>query len=252
MSLRFGNRAFAPSCAALFAACVAVAVFVSIGQWQVSRAREKQALIAGFIAGNRSSVDATGMRFDELARYQHVSLRGRYDPTRQILLDNMPSTKTGRAGFRVLTPLERSDGRGWVLVDRGWIALGASRADLPDVAVGTDERTVSGRLDRLPVPGLRLGPAAGTDAAAWPRVLNFPTVEDVGAALGITVESRIILLDPGRPDGFERDWRPALGFGPERHLGYAITWFALALVAVVIFVATSLRQVALEPGSDRA
>ena len=83
-------------------------------------------------------------------------------------------------------------------------------------------------------------------------MLNFPTVEDVEAALGITVESRIILLDPGRPDGFERDWRPALGFGPERHLGYAITWFALALVAVVIFVATSLRPVALEPGSDRA
>jgi len=196
--------------------------------------------------GSQDTVDATGLGFDELARYQHIRLRGAYDATRQILLDNMPSV-TGRPGYRVLTPFERADGRGWVLVDRGWAPLGVTREDLPDVTVSVSEREVSGILDVLPIPGVRVGPAAAPGSAGWPRVLLFPTEADVESALGVDVESRIVLLDAGAPEGFERKWRPALGFGPERHLGYAIQWFAFALVAVVIFVAVNLRRVSAEP-----
>jgi surfeit locus 1 family protein len=192
--------------------------------------------------GSQGTVDASGLGFEELARYQHVRLRGSYDATRHILLDNMPSV-TGRPGYRVLTPFERADGRGWLLVDRGWVPLGATRDDLPDVSVGAGGREVSGILDVLPVPGMRMGPAAAPGHSTWPRVLLFPTEADVESALGVDVESRIVLLDAGAPDGFERKWRPALGVGPERHLGYAIQWFAFALVAVVIFIAVNLRRV---------
>lgn len=242
MSVRIGNRVFAPRPWAVFLTAAALAAFVSLGYWQLGRAREKQALIDSFIAGNLTSVDATGLGFDEIARYQHVRLRGSYDATRQVLLDNMPSTKTGRPGFRVLTPLERSDGKGWVMVDRGWVPLGATREQLPDVSVGVREREVRGRLDRLPVPGLRLGQAVAPGVEGWPRIMNFPLEADVEAALGAEVESRIVLLDPDLPDGYEREWRPSLGFGPERHLGYAIQWFAAALAAVIIFIALSLRR----------
>jgi surfeit locus 1 family protein len=89
---------------------------------------------------------------------------------------------------------------------------------------------------------VRVGPAASPGATSWPRVLLFPTEADVESALGVEVESRIILLDAGVPDGFERKWRPALGFGPERHLGYAVQWFAFALVAIVMFVALNLKR----------
>jgi cytochrome oxidase assembly protein ShyY1 len=71
----------------------------------------------------------------------------------------------------------------------------------------------------------------------------FPTEQDVESALGVDVESRIVLLDAGAPDGYERKWRPSLGFAPERHLGYALQWFAFALVAAVIFVALNVRRV---------
>ena len=242
MSLRIGNREFAPPTWGVALVALGLAVFVSLGYWQLGRAHEKQALFDAFMQGSQDTVDATGLGFDELARYQHVRLRGAYDATRQILLDNMPSV-TGRPGFRVLTPFERADGRGWVLVDRGWVPLGATREDLPDVTVGVREREVSGILDVLPIPGMRVGPAAAPGNADWPRVLLFPTEADVESALGVDVEPRIVLLDAGAPDGFERKWRPALGFGPERHLGYAIQWFAFALVAVVIFIALNLRRV---------
>jgi surfeit locus 1 family protein len=241
MSLRIGKRSFAPPAWAVGLTALGLAIFVSLGYWQLGRAQEKQARFDAFMSGSEDIVDATGLGFDELARYQRVRLYGSYDATRQILLDNMPSA-AGRPGFRVLTPLERADGRGWVLVDRGWVPLGSTRDDLPNVAVGAGERELTGTLDGLPIPGVRVGPAASPGATRWPRVLLFPTEADVESALGVEVESRIILLDAGVPDGFERKWRPALGFGPERHLGYAVQWFAFALVAIVMFVALNLKR----------
>jgi len=249
MSLRIGNRLFAPPVWGVVLAALGLAAFVALGSWQLGRAGEKQALRDAFTAGGEQTVDATGLRFDGLDRYQRVRLRGSYDAARQILLDNMPSA-SGRPGYRVLTPLDRADGRGWVLVDRGWVPLGATREALPVVAVDTREREVSGILDVLPIPGLRVGPAAAPDDASWPRVLLFPTEADVESALDADVEPRIILLDAGQPNGFERQWRPSLGFGPERHLGYAVQWFAFALVTVVLFIALNLRRVGADQEPD--
>ena len=242
MRLQVGKRVFAPPAWGVALAVLATGAFLTLGNWQLSRAREKQALLAEFEAGGRAIVDADGSDFGDLGRYQHVRIAGTYDAARQMLLDNMPSPTDGRPGYRVLTPLRRADGRGWVLVDRGWVPLGATREDLPNVAVGGEPRKVAGVLDVLPVPGLRAGPAAMPGDGRWPRVMLFPTAADVESALGVAVEPRIVLLDAADPDGFERQWRPALGFGPERHVGYAIQWFAFSLVAVVLFVSLNLRR----------
>jgi surfeit locus 1 family protein len=246
MTLRVANREFAPRAWAVLLTAVAVGAFVSLGWWQIGRGREKQAMIESFARGTQSSVELRDdVTVEELPRYQHVRAEGRYDPSRQILLDNMPS-QAGKPGYRVLTPFVRRDtddgvGR-LLLVDRGWVPLGASRETLPAVDVADGFRAVSGRLDRLPVPGVRVGEAGTPGDERWPRVLNFPRASDVEAVLGRPVEARIMLLDAAAPDGFERVWRPALGFGPERHLGYAIQWFAFALTTVVIFIALSLRR----------
>ncbi len=247
MSLRIGNRLFAPPAWAVLLTGVALAAFVGLGYWQLGRAREKQALFDAFMAAGEDTVDASDLPFEQLARYQRIRLHGSYDSTRQVLLDNMPSV-SGQPGYRVLTPFERSDGRGWVIVDRGWLPLGATREDLPELTVGMRDRDVTGTLDQLPVPGLRVGPAATPGASEWPRVMLFPTESDLESALGVDVESRIVLLDAGAPDGYERKWRPSLGFGPERHLGYAIQWFAFALVATVLFVALNLQRA--QPGQE--
>jgi surfeit locus 1 family protein len=244
MRVRIGSREFIPRAWAALLAAAALAAFVSLGWWQIGRAREKQALIESFARGTLTSVELRGdVTVDELPRYQHLRVEGHYEPAHQVLLDNMPS-QSGQPGYRVLTPFRHPGSERILLVDRGWVPLGASREAIPDVAVGSEFRAVSGRLDQLPVPGVRVGGAAAPGDERWPRVLNFPRRTDLEQALGVPVESRILLLDPAAPDGYERVWRPSLGFGPERHLGYAIQWFALALVVVVIFIALSLQRVA--------
>jgi surfeit locus 1 family protein len=247
MRLRIAGRVFAPRAWAALVTAAALAVFVSLGWWQIGRGREKQALVDSFARGTQSSVELDDdVTVDELPRFQHVRVVGRYDPARQILLDNMPS-QAGRPGYRVLTPLVRDGAARLLLVDRGWIPLGPSRDELPRIDdVAAEHRAVSGRLDDLPAPGVRVGQAGAPGDRRWPRVLNFPLPRDLEQVLGRSVESRILLLDPAAPDGYERGWRPALHVGAERHLGYAIQWFAFAIVALALFVVLSLRH---DPGA---
>jgi surfeit locus 1 family protein len=216
-------------------------VCVWLGYWQLDRAREKQALIEEFRRGDSISVDITSRSLDGLARYQTVDARGAYEPGRQILLDNMPAAD-GRPGYRVLTPFRRTTGGALLLVDRGWVPLGDSREHLPGVNVSDDTRKIAGRIDRLPEPGLRLRDAVAADTEVWPRVMNYPTAEQLAAALGEPIEPQIALLHPEAPDGYERKWQPALRMNPSRHRAYAIQWFAFALVAVVALAMASVRR----------
>lgn len=215
-----------------------VAFFCWLGSWQLGRAEQKRALLVQYEAGQRTQLTITSENADKLARYQRVSIAGRYDPERQILLDNMPS-HAGRPGFRVLTPMQTP--AGWLMVDRGWLPLGATRAELPNVSVSADDRNITGTMDALPRAGITLESAPVPAQTPWPRVLSFPTQADIERQLGHPLIPGVLLLDPSHPDGYERIWETHLGFKPERHIGYAVQWFALAAVAVVLFVLMGFR-----------
>lgn len=211
------------------------AFFVGLGLWQLQRMHEKEALFAEFESGALITLPLSRVDPATVARYQHVIASGRYDSEHQFLLDNM--THQGHAGYRVLTPLVGTDGA-VVLVDRGWVAMGTSRTELPNIAVSNELRGLSGRLDDTPRAGIELKNATGQ---GWPRVLNYPSLSELEQAVGRTVFPRIILLDADQPDGYVREWRPVT-FPPERHLGYAVTWFALAATAVVFFFVMVMRK----------
>lgn len=215
-----------------------MAFFGWLGSWQLNRAQQKQELLTQYEAGQRTQVAITSENADSLSRYQRVTVSGRYDPAHQILLDNMPS-HAGRPGFRVLTPMQSS--AGWLLVDRGWLPLGATRSELPNVSVGAEERNISGTMDALPRAGLQLASPPIDTTAPWPRVLSFPTPADLEQQLGHKLIPGVMLLDPSHSEGYERIWEAHLGFKPERHIGYAVQWFALAAAAAIIFILLGFR-----------
>jgi surfeit locus 1 family protein len=237
MRLRIGARVFDAGWSSTFATLAMLAVLLTLGFWQLDRMREKQVLFAEFAAGTRETIDLRSLRSDTSARYQHAAVTGRYDSDHQILLDNM--THQGQVGYRVLTPLGFGAGR-TVLVDRGWIPMGESRARLPKITVGDQDRSVSGRLDELPRAGIHLAAPPEPDAP-WPRVLSYPTMQEILAVLPRELYPYILLLDADQADGFVREWQPAT-FPPARHLGYAVTWFALAATLLIIYVATHLKR----------
>jgi surfeit locus 1 family protein len=239
VSIRVGSRIFAPRLFTTLLAIVLIALLISLGRWQLRRADEKRALFDSFAAGT-DATQTIELRTPPVRRYQHVGASGHYDPTRQILIDNMVNAE--RAGYFVITPFALAGG-GWVLVNRGWVPLGASRAERPAIPVSSDVRQVRGRADNMPSPGIQMGTKAVL-APPYPVVAAFPSRDEIARLLGEsswTSATDLVLLDPGEPDGYVRDWSPP-GFPPMRHIGYAVQWFALALTLFILWVVTNLRR----------
>jgi surfeit locus 1 family protein len=239
--IKLGSRIFSPRPFTTVLTIALLAVLVSLGRWQLQRADQKRDLFDAFAKG----ADATrliDLQTPPLPRYQHLEARGRYDGSRQLLIDNMTSTD-GRAGYFVVTPFALAGG-GWLLVNRGWVPLGSSRATLPAVDVAGDARRVFGRVDHLPSAGLRMGQPAAL-GPPFPAVANFPSHSDVEQLLRETPWTRaaeLVLLDADQPDGYLRQWQPP-GFPPLRHTAYAVQWFGLALALGVIYLVTNLRRI---------
>ena len=198
-------------------------------------------LVEQYAAGAERLVDLDASNAASLPRYQHVRARGHFESAHQVLLDNMPS-QSGRAGFRVVTPFTLESGT-TLLVDRGWIPLGATRNDVADVAVSEEAREITGRFDELPRAGIELAEQTFDSAAPWPRIMNFPQRSALERILGRKLIPGLVLLDPDQPDGFERAWQqiPA-SFGPERHIAYAVQWFGLATAVMIVFLILSFRR----------
>lgn len=224
---------FSPRPIPTILALAAIALFSALGTWQLGRADEKRAMARSFTAGG-PAIDWPSLPADA-PRFQRVMLRGYYDAEHQFLLDNMSHESV--AGVQVLTPLILDNGKA-VLVNRGWLPFGATRQDLPAIEVDGEKRSVVGRIDELPRPGIWL---KGPVASGWPRLVQYPGMAELSDALGRELAPRQVLLDPGVPDGYVRDW-VVPGTTPDRHLGYAVQWFAFAALAAAIWFVLSLRK----------
>jgi surfeit locus 1 family protein len=238
--MKIGSRIFAPRPLTTVITVVVLMGLIYLGRWQLQRAAEKQVLFDQFSRGADATRVIDGAT-PPVPRYQHVEARGHYDGSRQILIDNMTNAD-GRAGYFVITPFLLSDGA-WLLVNRGWVPLGTSRAVLPDVGVPADERVLRGRADHLPVAGIHMGQPAPL-TGPFPAVANFPSGRDIARLLHEPRWSRAaeaVLLDADQPDGYVRQWQ-APGFPPVRHIAYAVQWFGLALALIIIYLVTNIRR----------
>lgn len=225
----FVNRAAAPSTrravllALTLAACL---LFLGLGSWQVARRAGKIALIERVEqrvhapaepAPGRTLWPLVGVARDE---YRHVAVQGRYLYDRSTLVQAV--TERG-AGYWLMTPLRQSDGS-IVLVNRGYVAAGwrpppAQAAD--GAAVG-----LTGLL-RVSEPGGGFLRHNDATANRW----YSRDVAAIAAARGLTdVAPYFIDADAGATDAEPVGGLTVIHFH-NNHLVYALTWYALALLA---------------------
>lgn len=239
--MQIGDWIFRPGWSSTIALLLFLPILLSLGFWQLDRGQQKAEWQAAFAdKSNQPPVTLTEATLsDSASRYQRVIASGRYDDAHQVLLDNQ--VRNGQPGYHVLTPLHLSDGSA-ILINRGWIALGESRQVLPVLSVPLEPVTVTGWLAQPAQPGLRLGDAAGSDRR-WPRVVPYVDYDRLATIMGYPLQPALILLEPVAPWGYERDWQPRFGgFGPERHQGYAVQWFSLAVALVILYLFTNMRR----------
>ncbi len=206
-----------------------VVQLAGLGAWQVNRGLEKRAGEAAFSNVTGFSVWRDGM---QVKPYQRLKATGRYDGDRQFLLENI--LVNSRNGYYVITPLRDRDDEPLLLINRGWIEKTSGPVDADLLDVPGDRFSVRGRAGSLPRAGFRMGEAIPS-TAAWPKMAVYPEYDEIAAALGQDVQPFVLLMDDEDPHGFYRSWAPD-GFGPGKHFGYALQWFAMSAVLLGLLV----------------
>ena len=221
---------------------VVAAIGIALGQWQLNRAAEKEAIEQRidarekepplhFDGANAAAADVETLEFRTLA------VRGQFLPRWTIYLDNRPHE--GKPGFHVITPLKIAGTDRHILVARGWIARDvADRSRIPEIATPAGFVEVTGRVRRHVSRLLQLGQPAPLEPGAI--VQNLDTAR-LARASGLEIEPFIVEQIANGKDGLVREWsRPSLGI--DKHLGYAFQWFALAATAFLFFVVTGIKR----------
>ena len=197
--------------------------------WQLDKSRLRQAELDRYAAAivdqrPRAVTEVTG---DD--RFAPVAAQGVFVGDRQVLIDNI--SRRGRNGFFVIAALRLESGE-LLLVNRGWLAQTPRREPVADVTAPVGAQRVLGRVGRLPVGGLRLGEPQ-TTITEWPPVLLFPTLPELEQLLDEPLLPWVLLQESDDETGLERRWEPG-GLPPERHLGYAVQWFALCIALTLL------------------
>lgn len=211
-------------------------LFLRLAVWQWDRQLEKLALFDRFEQAPAMPVEQA---IEETREFARVDAVGRYDPVRQLLLDNR--VFQGRAGVHVLNPFQLAGGS-TILVNRGWLPLSPDRRSLPEFDTPQGSYTLRGRLARPPAAGPRLGDPTPLLANRWPQLVTYLDLAAASAVLDVELQPWLLLLDPDDPSGFEdRHWQPS-AMRPEVHRAYAVQWAALFLTAIVIWIVLGFRR----------
>jgi surfeit locus 1 family protein len=243
--MRIGAFDFKPGFWPSIATLVLLPFLFGLGVWQLERADWKQGLVDQHADSTKQPpvLLESLLARDETRQYRPVAARGRYDLEHQLLLDNR--TYQGHAGYHVLTPLLLDDQGSAVLVNRGWVPVGKYRARLPDLP-GPDDELIVNAIVKLPPEKLfRLG-AADEVHEGWPQVVQQMKLPELEQRLGYSLLPVILLLDPVDEYGFVRDWKAVYGVTPDKHRAYALQWFTLAVVLLMIYLGVNSKRVSNE------
>jgi surfeit locus 1 family protein len=219
-----------------------IALLLTLGQWQWQRKAWKEGLIAAQAARAKAEpvplADALSGNAAADLEYRRVTVRGTFDHANER---HLYAPLGSGSGWQVMTPLAidtAANGITSVMVDRGFIpddrkALDKRRDGLPAGPVA-----LSGRI-RLGAPRPSYAPDNDLARNRWFwRDLAAMVPASAGAKLPFYIEAD----KAGTPPGANPAEWPKPGAGDavfnnlsNRHLEYALTWWALAATLAGVF-----------------
>ena len=236
---RHAGRSLTPLQGWLLAGVVA-GLCVAAGLWQWGRMHEKQAVLDAVAQVLERRVPGPLAVAADVRRahdYDWAAGRGRFADLPVVLLDNQQ--REGRPGVRAYAVFLPQPGDA-LLVELGWLPLPADRS-LPAVQLPRDISRVQGLLLPPPSGGLVAGVVQRQGDVLLATRLE---PQAIAAEMALSVLApRVLRLDPALSWGYPRDLDVMPNtLTPQRHLGYAVQWFALALAVLVIATLLTLRR----------
>ena len=214
------------------AALLVAALTFSLGQWQLRRAAQKQALLFAIDAQTNQPIlkaaDLATFKNLQDAVHRQATLKGVWRSEHTVFLDNRQMNE--KTGLIAITPLVL-DGTGQIiLVQRGWVQRNfTNRSMVPNIQTPAGLVTVRGRIAPPPSKLYEFKGAEmnrirqNIDIAAFSREVNLPLMQ-------------ISMVQTGPAnEGLLRDWA-APNVGIDKHYGYAFQWFGMCALVVGLYV----------------
>ena len=235
-SLTRFHYTFTPSLRFALLTLFGVALFITLGVWQLHRAQAKEMILATQALFLKHAPILWQPGSSPPKQYERINVQGHYLP-QQLLLDNQYHQH--QLGYHVLSALMLENHR-VIIVDRGWIPIKPSRTQLPHINIPHGLLNISGTTYYPAQNQWVLGQAIEVNDPDL-AILEIIDPVLIRHFLHKSVYPFIIHLDADAPYGYTRAWI-AVSMPPERHKAYAFQWFAIALTIFILFVALNIHK----------
>ena len=214
-----------------------IAFLTSLGFWQLDRANEKRAIEASIQKANTGTIELISDENRLLEKeYYQVRLKGQYQSNKQFIYDNQIVDQV--SGYYVLTPFKLEGQPSTIIINRGFIPWNGDREKLADVSI---EKTKSEIKVQISKPIKRIELKSSEIGNNFPVLIQAVDLVKMSELAGIDFSSMVGLLDASMDDGFVRKWEPYTG-SIEKHIGYAVQWFLMAIVLGIIGIRIAIKQ----------
>ena len=209
------------------------ALFASLGVWQLGRAQQKRAMLAeaaATIAQRQALPLADAFDPARASAYHWAAGAGRFLPGPAVLLDSQ--VHAGQVGVRVYRLFQPDGASPPLLVDLGWLPV-LDRHHMPGLPPPA-LASVQGLL--MPPPSHGLVAATANRLADGDVLVTALSAPELPVLLSQpALAPRVLRLDPAVHVGGERDLDVLPNtMPPERHVAYAVQWFAMAATILII------------------
>jgi cytochrome oxidase assembly protein ShyY1 len=196
-------------------------VLVGLGKWQLERAEQKTELLQQW---QQQTVYLAGLPGLPVSMGTRVQLSGELDDKRWFLLDNR--VRDGEVGYEVLALFQPVGESLQLLVNLGWVKADVDRSVLPEVSLPAGKIDIQGRLIN-PKNALQL--AQDHWITGWPKRVQGIDIARIKAHINRAMYPALLRVSEPIVPELKTGWR-IVNMPPEKHLGYAFQWFALAFV----------------------
>ncbi len=213
---------------------------LSLGIWQTQRLQWKQGLLAKFENTNPSTFIALEQFLREnndlkAIQFNKVKLRGTFH--HDLAFHIIPRTWNGRSGAHLYTPMTLSSSGKTLLVNRGWVPDNSKDITVQEPS---DEVNLLGYL-QVPTAPSWVTPDNVADKEQW-YYLDLDVLSKRWPELGQALLPYYVIASPDIDETLYPKPLNPLVMIRNNHLGYAITWFSLAFVLLVMYIVYVRKQ----------
>ncbi len=204
---------------------------VGLGFWQLQRYHEKQQLLSTYHRNMKAPPLPWNQFLVTGGDFRRVTVTGHYLNCKTLLLDSR--WHKSRLGYDLLTPFKVSGEDKVLLVNRGWVAAGRTRQDLPIIEVVSGKQTLNGYVLQPEKSGFMLGNTIESGNQPPLRIQQID-IKVIQQATDLDFYPYVLRLLPTDGNEFLQDWQ-IVNVTPPRHLAYAIQWFVMSVVLVIAY-----------------